>query len=56
MERVSLGGALLLLLEYLFSVFKVYYEQSLIEPRAITALDCAYLFSKYNHLLLVIII
>ena len=35
---------MLLLLEYLFSVFKVYYNLSLTEPRAITALDCAYLF------------
>ena len=44
MERVSLVGTLLLLLVYLFSVFKVYYKQSLIEQRAITAIDCAYLF------------
>ena len=44
MERVSLVGALLLLLQYLFSVFKVYYKQSLIEQRAIMALDCSYLF------------
>ena len=32
MERVSLVGALLLLLELFFSVFKVYYKESLIEP------------------------
>ena len=32
MERVSLVGALLLLLECLFSVFKVYYKESLIKP------------------------
>ena len=31
-ERVSLVGALLLLLECLFFVFKVYYKESLIEP------------------------
>ena len=32
MGRVSFVGALLLLLEYLFSVFKVYNKESLIEP------------------------